>query len=44
MSITIPDETKPEVTIKKLQAYYESLNSIVTIYILEHSDNKKESK
>lgn len=42
MPITIPDEKNPEITIKNMQAYYDSLNSILNKYILEHSDNKKE--
>lgn len=41
MPVTIPDEKNPEITIKNLQAYYESLNSILNKYKLEHPDNKK---
>jgi hypothetical protein len=41
MSVTIPDEKTPEITIKNLQTYYDSLNSMLNKYILEHSDIKK---
>lgn len=44
MPVTIPDEKNPEITIKNLQAYYDSLNSIMNKYILEHPDKKKEKK
>lgn len=44
LPVTIPDEKKPEINIKNLQTYYESLNSILNKYILEHSDNKEEKK
>lgn len=36
MPVTIPDEKKPELNIKSLQNYYESLNSLLTKYELEH--------
>ncbi len=41
MQVTIPDEKKPEITQKKLVAYYESLNSLLNKYILEHPQNAK---
>ncbi len=41
MNETIPDENNPDVTIMKLQEYYDSLNSMLNSYILEHQlDNK----
>jgi hypothetical protein len=36
MQVTIPDEKNPEVTIKKLKTYYDSLNAMLGKYILEH--------
>lgn len=36
MPITIPDEKKPKITRYSLKQYYESLNSSLTKYILEH--------
>lgn len=36
MPITIPDEKDPELNITTLQNYYESLNSLLTKYELEH--------
>jgi hypothetical protein len=33
---TIPDETNPDITLKNLKTYYDSLNSILNNYILEH--------
>jgi hypothetical protein len=36
MTVTIPDEKYPEVTIKRLQEYYESLIALLDKYILEH--------
>lgn len=41
MPVTIPDEENPEITIKNLQTYYDSLNSMLNKYILEHSDSIK---
>ena len=38
MRATIPDEKNPEITIKNLQTYYDSLNSMLSNYILEHTD------
>lgn len=37
MPVTIPDEKHPEITLKILQAYYDSLNSIVDKYTAEHA-------
>lgn len=36
MPVTIPDEKNPEITVKNLKAYYDSLNSVLSKYILEH--------
>ncbi len=36
MTVTIPDEKHPEITLKNLRSYYESLNTILNKYILEH--------
>jgi 3-oxoadipate enol-lactonase len=36
MPITIPSEKNPEITLKNLSAYYESLNTVLTKYKLEH--------
>ncbi len=36
MPITIPSEKNPEITLKNLSAYYESLNTVLNKYILEH--------
>jgi len=43
MPITIPIEKNPEVTLKNLKAYYDSLNSILTKYVTQ-SDNTATSK
>ena len=32
LQVTIPDNTKPEITVKILQDYYDSLNSILDKY------------
>jgi hypothetical protein len=39
MTVTIPDEKNPRITIEILKAYYNSLNSLVNNYILEHPDH-----
>jgi hypothetical protein len=39
MTVTIPDENHPEVSIKNLQEYYESLIALLDKYILEHPDH-----
>jgi len=41
MPVTIPDEKRPEITVKNLQGYYDSLNSILTNYELKHPTNIK---
>ena len=37
MPITVPTKKNPEITIKNLNAYYDSLNTLLTKYKLEHS-------
>ena len=37
MPVTIPDEKDPEITVKKLESYYDSLNSLLNKYVSEHS-------
>ena len=46
MNATIPDEKDPEITLKNLKAYYDSLNTMLSKYILEHpiTQNKMNSK
>ena len=39
MQDTIPDEKSPEITLKNLKAYYDSLNSMLNKYILERPNN-----
>lgn len=39
--MAIPGEKNTEIMLKKLQKYYDSLNSILDKYILEHSNIKK---
>lgn len=41
MPETIPDEKDPEITLKNLNAYYESLNSMLSKYKLEHPKGSK---
>ena len=36
MPVTIPDEKHPEITPNNLKTYYDSLNSVLNKYILEH--------
>jgi hypothetical protein len=38
MTVTIPDEKNPEITLRNLKAYYDSLNAMLNKYILEHPD------
>jgi hypothetical protein len=38
MNATIPDEKNPEITLKNLNTYYDSLNALLSKYILEHPD------
>lgn len=37
MPVTVPDIGKPEINIASLQAYYDSLKSILRNYVLEHN-------
>lgn len=37
MPETIPDEKDPEITLKNLKVYFESLNSLLNKYILEQA-------
>ncbi len=39
MTITIPDEKYPEVTIQKLKEYYDSLIVLLDRYLMEHPEN-----
>lgn len=39
MPVTIPDEQNPDITLKNLSSYYDSLNSLLNKYILEQSQN-----
>ncbi|TDD75474.1 hypothetical protein [Flavobacterium caseinilyticum] len=39
--ITIPDVSNPEINIKTLTDYYESLENIVKKYISNHKDSPK---
>ena len=41
MPETIPDEKDPEITLKNLSAYYESLNSMLSKYKSEHPKSSK---
>jgi adenylate kinase family enzyme len=43
MQDTFPDDDSPEATLKNLKTYYDSLNSMLNKYILEHH-NKAEQK
>lgn len=38
MPVTIPDEKKPEITLKNLKAYYDSLDAVLSKYLLEHPE------
>ncbi len=38
MKVTIPDENNPEITLKNLKAYHDSLNSVLTSYLVDHPD------
>jgi hypothetical protein len=39
MPATIPSDKDPEITLKNLSEYYESLNSLLNEYKLEHPKN-----
>lgn len=41
MPVTIPDEKHPKINSENLQAYYDSLNSMLNKYILEHPNYVK---
>lgn len=41
MPVTIPDEKDPEITRKNLQAYFDSLNSVLTKYLQEFSEKSQ---
>ncbi len=36
MSVTIPDEKNPEITLANLKSYYDSLKLMLNNYIMEH--------
>lgn len=40
MPVTIPGEKNPEITLKDLKTYFDSLNSMLKKYILEHSNSE----
>lgn len=42
MPVTIPTEKNPKMTLKNLSQYYESLNSMLNKYLLEHLNKAKE--
>ena len=41
MSVTIPDEKAPQITLKNLRTYYDSLNTVLNTYIKDHPAGKK---
>ena len=41
MPVTIPDEAEPEITVRSLKEYDESLHTFLTKYSKIHSNNKK---
>jgi hypothetical protein len=41
MTETIPDEKNPEITLKGLREYYDSLNSMLSKYLQEHPEHVK---
>lgn len=42
MQETLPDESNPEIQLKNLKAYYDSLNSMLNNYIIEHQTAAKQ--
>jgi hypothetical protein len=40
MPVTIPDEQHPEITLQNLDAYYQSLTSMLKKYLMEHPHKK----
>jgi len=43
MPVTIPDEKRPDITLGNLKSYFDSLNSMLNKYILEHPENLNKS-
>ena len=41
MTVTIPNEYNPKITLRNLKTYYDSLNAMLSKYILEHAGNEK---
>lgn len=41
MTITLPDEEHPDITIKKLMQYHDSLKALLRGYKIEHPANSK---
>jgi hypothetical protein len=41
MQETIPGEKTPEITLNNLKTYYDSLNSMLNKYMVEHPSNVK---
>ena len=41
MPVTIPNEKNPDISLKNLQLYLDSLNSLLIKYILEHRHGSK---
>jgi hypothetical protein len=41
MPVTIPNDNNPEITLKNLSQYYESLNSLMNNYLLAHPQYSK---
>jgi hypothetical protein len=39
MPVTIPDEQNPDITLKNLSSYYDSLNSLLNKYIQDQSQH-----
>jgi sugar-specific transcriptional regulator TrmB len=41
LKVTIPDEKHPEITLRNLRSYYNSLKDMLNKYILEQSQKEK---
>lgn len=41
MTMTIPDEKNPKINLKNLEAYYDSLKSMLNKYVQEQNPNNK---
>ncbi len=39
MTVTIPDEKHPEITLQNLRSYYNTLCLVVNKYVIEHPEN-----